>query len=100
MFDPIAFLIMLLFFGFSLGIGLWRVHKTTGRPYRDMWSELGAAMVIIGFIALWFFLFRKSVFSPDPGTRHLNGRLFSRIYMPPISRSEERRVGKECRSRW
>jgi len=37
---------------------------------------------------------------PDPGEEfdHITAQLFSGL--PPTGRSEERRVGKECRSRW
>jgi hypothetical protein len=58
-------------------MGHWAVHKSTGRPYREMLSLLAGAFALIGFLALGFFLFRKWVFAPDPRTRHLSDRLLS-----------------------
>src|SRR5206468_6914205 len=40
----------------------------------------------------------RSVGSLGAGVQHVD--LASEIPLPAISRSEERRVGKECRSRW
>jgi len=77
-----AVLAFLLFLVVVLVPGLWGVHKTTGRPYREMLSLLAGAVVLIGFMVLGFAVFSKWIFSPDPRTSHLADRLFAWVYLP------------------
>ena len=61
-----------------------------------------AAAVIISIVLLYWFVFRKKEkFTWANAVQEMPG---SNLNAPPneyeIIRSEERRVGKECRSRW
>lgn len=51
--------------------GLWAVHKTTGRPYRDMVLLLLGALVLIGLMFPAVVFFNGELNSPDPTTRKL-----------------------------
>jgi hypothetical protein len=61
----------ILFLVVVLVPGLWGVHKTTGRPYREMLLLLTAALVLIGLMVPAVVFFDGAVNSPDPGTRNL-----------------------------
>src|SRR3712207_7102229 len=55
---------------------IWAINRFRGRPVPMVASVFG--VLLLAIVTQWFY-------APDP---------------LPDSRSEERRVGKECRSRW
>jgi hypothetical protein len=71
-----AVLAFLLFLVVVLVPGLWGVHKTTGRPYREMLLLLSAALVLIGLMVPAIVFFDGVFNSPDRGTRNLAAFVF------------------------
>jgi hypothetical protein len=71
-----AILAFLLFLVIVLVPGLWGVHKTTGRPYREMLLLLSAALVLIGLMVPAIVFFDGAVNSPDSSTRNLAKLVF------------------------
>ena len=66
---------------------------------RSLWAVIGLQALVI--FALWFGWSQ----APKTLTVHLppdlrSGAVLAIDQVPPANRSEERRVGKECRSRW
>jgi hypothetical protein len=66
-----AILAFLLFLVVVLVPGLWGVHKTSGRPYREMLLLLSAALVLIGLMVPAIVYFDGVLSSPYRGTRNL-----------------------------
>jgi hypothetical protein len=71
-----AILAFLFFMVVVLGLGLWGVHKTSGRSYRDMVLLLLAGVVLIGLMVPAIVYFREPLDSPDPRTRQLTKFVF------------------------
>src|SRR2546429_2026914 len=42
----------------------------------------------------------EQILAPSAALLQMKSFILSRVPPPPVARSEERRVGKECRSRW
>src|SRR2546426_5747499 len=51
-------------------------------------------------LPIWYWLISRRYWSSDPSSNEARLAVFSCMAVSPLRRSEERRVGKECRSRW
>ena len=52
-------------------LGLWLVHKSTGRSIREMLTLLAAAVVLISLMMVPIAIFHKQMDSPDRDTRRI-----------------------------
>ena len=63
-------------------------------------SKLGGQCLVVGgIISFIIFIIQILIGGPPPGNEHIFS-YFANETVGRGSRSEERRVGKECRSRW
>src|SRR3712207_163402 len=105
--DVAVFGIMYVFTGLGITVGFHRylTHRSfkTSKPIRMALGILGSA-AIEGPVTAWVADHRKHhAFSDeegDPHSPHVGHSGGFRGALKGLLRSEERRVGKECRSRW
>jgi hypothetical protein len=63
-------------------LGLWGVHRTSGRPIREMVALLGAAFVIIAFMVPLVICFDEWLRSPDLAIREFAKTVLYLIILP------------------
>jgi hypothetical protein len=76
-------LFIVLGVGITIGaLGLWGVHRTSGRPIREMLALLGAAFVIIVFMFSLVLVLDEWTHSHDLAIRELTKTVFYLIALP------------------
>src|SRR2546429_4288868 len=67
----------------------------------DLIAGITNSTIVIGLFSIWGIIHGRGPFSAGaPASNVFSLQLFFLFAASPFMRSEERRVGKECRSRW
>ena len=83
--DIQSLVVLLAFLAAAGAVGLWYVHRTTRRSYRDMLAVLAGAVVLIAFMMAGMIFFHDWLNSPDRHMRRMNERFFVFLYMLPVA---------------
>src|SRR5439155_6576342 len=96
----VSFIFLIIFINFFLFFFFFSSRRRHTRWPRDWSSDVCSSDLYAGKAFEYMAAGLPLILSDFPLMRELFEPLHCALFVDPLQRSEERRVGKECRSRW